>query len=226
MTDVDWEAAYLDGDPEASKHLSEAQRAELDELRSLLADDAAWDEPPAGLEDKIMASLDAEPMEQVSPARVTDLDAARKRRALRTRFAAGAGAVAAMAAAFLIGTTVSSDSGGSGPSPDATFALVRTDLAPNVRGDVSVRSTPSGNEFDLDVRGLPRAPAGSYYQAWVRSPTKGLVPIGTFHTGNGVVRLWSGVDLREYPLLTVTLEAEDGNAASSGRRVLTAKLGQ
>ena len=66
-------------------------------------------------------------------------------------------------------------------------------------------------------------PAGFYYQAWVKGD-KGLVPIGTFHTGEGEVTLWSGVPLSQYHTITVTLEEEGGDPASSGKRVLVGEL--
>ena len=113
----------------------------------------------------------------------------------------------------------------SGDDPaGTTYGLVATDMALSARGTVTVRSTPSGNEFKLDLRGLPRAEPGSLYQAWVRSSAGELVPIGTFHTGDDEIVLWSGVDIERYPTLTVTLEPADDNQASSGVLVLAAEL--
>jgi hypothetical protein len=109
-------------------------------------------------------------------------------------------------------------------------ALAGTELAPEARATATLRETGSGVAVTLRTDGLPPAPAGFYYQAWVVGPA-GAVPIGTFHQrgdeddgSDEAVELWSGVDLADYPLLTVTIEAEDGDPASSGRRVLQASL--
>ena len=47
--------AYLAGEPVES--LSDADRAELDELRSMLSSAAMWDEPDPGLEDRIVSTI-------------------------------------------------------------------------------------------------------------------------------------------------------------------------
>jgi hypothetical protein len=80
----------------------------------------------------------------------------------------------------------------------------------------------------LDVSGLAPAPKGSFYQAWVKGP-RGAVAVGTFHVRDGEsaeepIELWSGVDLADYPTITVTLEPEDGDPASSGTVVLKGKV--
>jgi hypothetical protein len=108
------------------------------------------------------------------------------------------------------------------------LALAGTDLAPGARAEATRRRTSSGCAVTLRIEGLDPAPPGSYYQAWVRGP-RGAVPIGTFHLRDvsGVhegddepIALWSGVDPAAYPEITVTLEPEDGDPASSGRTVL------
>src|ERR1700712_5695031 len=49
---------YLSG--EAGGELDPIERAELDELRELLADPTLWSEPPAGLADSVVALIAAE----------------------------------------------------------------------------------------------------------------------------------------------------------------------
>ncbi len=130
--------------------------------------------------------------------------------------------VAALLIGALVGGVVSQTLGG-GRRIDAHLALAGTELAPRARAEADLREDRSGIEIRLDVSGLPRAPARFYYQAWVKGAS-GLVPIGTFHTGNGTVVLWSGVPLDRYDTITVTIEEEGGDAASSGRRVLIGQL--
>ena len=70
--------------------------------------------------------------------------------------------------------------------------------------------------------GAPPAPAGSYYQGWLRNKDGDAVTIGTFHGREGTndIILWSGVDIADYPTLTVTIQQEGAGAESSGRVVL------
>ena len=49
---------FLSGDP--APHLSEADRAEIEQLNVLLADPSLWAEPPADLEDRVVAAISAE----------------------------------------------------------------------------------------------------------------------------------------------------------------------
>lgn len=221
------QAGYLEGDAEAEAHVRscaecQARLPELDGIRDVLADPWSWDEPPADLEQRV---VDAVASDAAGVAAPISLDAARRRR--RGLFSAAVPVWAVAAALVVVGAVVAGvalGNGGNGGN-GATFALVATPLAPRAHGTADVKVEANGVRIELDVSGLPRAPAGSYYQAWVKSDA-GLVPIGTFHTGNGKVVLWSGVDPARYHTLTVTLEREDGNQASSGQRVLTAEIPQ
>jgi Anti-sigma-K factor rskA len=105
---------------------------------------------------------------------------------------------------------------------NTSFDLTPTDLLPGATGKVKMRRNDTGTRIDLNVKGLPLLPDGGYYQAWVKGP-KGLVAIGTF-SKEGKVVLWSGVALREYNTITITVEPDDGDAASSGNRVFDAQI--
>jgi hypothetical protein len=115
-------------------------------------------------------------------------------------------------------------------SPDAEgelVALAPTDLAPlAARAEARVSDQPGGTRILLEVRGLPPAPAGSYYEAWLRQSPEVGVSAGTFHLrgGDDEVELWSGVATEDYPLITVTIQEEGGGAASSGRVVLSGRV--
>jgi hypothetical protein len=128
-----------------------------------------------------------------------------------------AGAVVAAAAALVLLLVL--------PQGGPRFELQGTELARDATAIVAVESTPSGDAITLSVRGLGRAPDGFFYQAWLRGD-RGLVSIGTFHMrgGDGQVELWSGVDVSDYPTLSVTLEPEDGDDRSSGRAVLVGPI--
>jgi hypothetical protein len=226
----DQQIAYLEGETEATAHVRscatcQAVVSELDDIREAMADPAMWAEPDAGLERRVVAAVERAEIDarEPAPAPVVTLD---ERRRLRDRLRIPLPALGLVAAALLFGAVL----GGGlmravdrSSSPDAEVALAATPLAPGASGDAEVRNDANGVEIKLHLSGLPRAPAGSFYQAWVKSDTD-LVPIGTFHTGEGEIVLWSGVPIDRYHTITVTLEAEDGNQASSGKRVLVGEL--
>ena len=56
-------------------------------------------------------------------------------------------------------------------------------------------------------------------QPWLRNAANVLVPIGTFNEGQNVT-LWAGVSPANFPTMTITEEAADGDQGSSGQRVL------
>jgi hypothetical protein len=184
-----------------------SERFDDDAIAKLLADESVWVEPPAGLEERVVRAVEAD------AAPVVDLAARRRARAAAPWLVAAAAA----AAALVLGLRPFG-----GTDADLTAALAGTGRIPGAHGTATLVDTPSGFEIRLDLEGLPRAPRGSYYQAWVKGP-RGLVTIGTFHTG-GEVTLWAGVDPRDYATLTVTLEPEDADAASSGDKVLAGPI--
>jgi len=83
--------------------------------------------------------------------------------------------------------------------------------------------TTSGWRIELDATGLPRLDNGRFYEAWLKNPAGVLVPLGTFNEGRKVT-LWAGVSPETFTALSVTREQADGNQASSGLKVLVAKI--
>jgi hypothetical protein len=214
-------AAYLEtGDESLLAGLSPDDAEESRALRAALSDRSVWEEPAGAVLDRIVAEVAQTPQgaPEADPAPpVASLDAARARRGgTRTWLAVAAG----VAAGFVIALGVTQIEVGGQASK---VALSATDLAPGASGTARAIDRPAGVEIELDIDGLGRAEPGTFYQAWVKGE-KGLVSIGTFHSGGHVV-LWSGVDTRDYPALSVTLEPEDGDPASSGVRLFTADLG-
>jgi hypothetical protein len=131
------------------------------------------------------------------------------------RFALGGLAAAAVGATAIAIALVGFGSHG------ARFqaALGSTPLAPGAGGEATLTKTSSGWQIHLHATGLPRRDGDRFYEAWLRSSTGVLVPIGTFNEGANVT-LWAGVSPTDYKVLTVTRERADGNEASSGQKVL------
>ena len=222
MTDDNARLTHLMGD--RSSELDASERRSLDELADLLADRAVWAVPPDDLEasvvDAIVAeaalapSLDTPLSQSMSRARLEPVDLA-ERRDRRWRRALPA-ALAARAAVFVgvLALVLPGDDGNL--RLDVALSAVG---APGPSGAATLERTDAGWEVELQVKGLPRLDNGRYYQAWLRNREGILVPLGSFNEG-GRVTLWSGVSPLDYPDVTITVEAADGNQNSSGIRVL------
>jgi hypothetical protein len=185
--------AQIDASPILADRLAEQERAV-----ALLRGAGDEVEAPAGLRERLSSQRSA--------------------RTARTprRLALGGVAVAAVAAAAIAVAVVAS-SGSSGTRFQA--ALGPTALAPSARGEATLTRTTSGWRIHLDATGLPRLAGDRFYEAWLRSSSGVLVPIGTFNEPRNVT-LWAGVSPASYKVLTVTREQADGNEASSGQKVL------
>jgi hypothetical protein len=248
---------YLAGEP--GGELDPIERAELDELRALLADPTLWSEPPAGLADSVVTLIAAESGQAAgNPSSATDLDlssakgnepesvvggaapevadvagppvapdgtldlaAARRRKDGRKgrRFTRPVFLIAAAAAVVAVALSAVLLFRDTGSERRFDVALAATDLVPAATGNASMIQRGSGWEIHLDATGLPRLDNGRFYQAWLRNPDGVLVPIGTFNEGSDVT-LWAGVSPANFPTMTITEEAADGDQGSSGQRVL------
>ncbi len=213
--------AYLAGEPAES--LSGADRAALDELRSMLSSAAMWDEPDPGLEDRIVSTIaNAAPQPAARPGRQRARSRPSRSRASAwfRRPVIAFGSLAATAAVIAVVLVVALG-GSSGPA-QLRFAMVvhGTPLAPGAHGDATLTKTASGWRIELSATGLPHLQNGRYYQAWLKNAAGILVPIGTFNDARQVT-LWSGAPVTQFRTLTVTQQLANGNPASSGRKVLT-----
>jgi len=227
--------AYLAGEPTGSIDDMDA-RADLDELRALLADPGLWDEPAPTLEDAVVSAVAraaaTPPVRTIAPAPpaaattvrtseavapVISID--RHRRWTRTVSLLGAAAAVIAVVATMVVVTGRQDD-----RESFSMTLEPTEQVPAAQGSATLTKTDSGWRIELDATGLPRRDEGRFYQAWLRNEDGTLVPIGTFNEGADVV-LWAGVSPLDFSTLTVTEEAaDDGDQASSGIRVLAGTI--
>lgn len=224
--------SYLSGEPVDA--LTRQERAELDELRTLLESPAAWEEPDPALEDRVLSAV----AEEVRRAGAVADDVPRAdapgpapapapkpqrtpfwRRWRPRRPALAFGGLAAAAAAIAVALVVAL--GNTSPAP-LQFAMVvsGTSLAPGAHGSATLTKTQSGWRIELSATGLPHlSGTDRYYQAWLKNSAGILVPVGTFNDAEKVT-LWSGAPVTKFRAFSVTVQQANGNPASSGRRVL------
>ena len=218
-TPDDHRISYLSGEPVDA--LTPRERAELDELRTLLESPATWEEPDAGLVDLVVSAIAAEA--QRAPA-ADPAPPKPKKAPIWTRWrprrpALAFGGLATAAAAIAVALVIAIGSGG-GTQP-LQFAMVvsGTSLAPDAHGNATLTKTESGWRIELSATGLPHLANGRYYQAWLKNPAGILVPVGTFNDAENVT-LWSGAPVTQFRAFSVTEQLANGNPVSSGRRVL------
>jgi hypothetical protein len=193
--------------------LEPQEAAELELLADVLGDSSTWAEPRAGLEDAVVRAVaDAEPTATTSRTPTARGEATRRRRRVLASALVAAAVIATLVATVLVTR--------GGTSPDYEAQLRATGSAPGAQASADITRNDAGFRITLDATGLPALRAGEYYQAWLKNPAGTLVPVGTFSSSDGRVSLWSGVSPKDFPTLTVTIEAPDNDQASSGRRVL------
>ena len=210
-------------------------RAELDDLRALLADPTLWEEPSESLGDTVVATITAaaasgEGAAAPAPASAPIVPRApvRQQRRFRGISVIGSAVLGAAAAALVAVVAVRIGDDTSTQRSAAEIELAGTDLLPGAAGRADITTTPSGVRIQLDVPGLPRRDGTEFYEAWLKNDdATGLIPIGTFHSGDDVT-LWAGVAIEDYPILTVTRETvagpKDPAQGSSGEVVVSGRL--
>ena len=195
--------------------LDSGEAAELPLLADVLADSSTWAEPSPGLEDAVVRAVDdADATTTKPPTRVARRQA-KSRRWPRVLVSVAAAAVIATVVATVLVTR-------GGTSPDFEARLTATGSAPGAHADIT--HNDAGFEIELYPDRLPPLRGGEFYQAWLKNSAGALVPVGTFSSSDGRVTLWSGVSPKDFPTLTVTIEAPDNDQTSSGRRVLTGEV--
>ena len=217
--------SYLSGEPVDA--LTPQERAELDELRTVLASPASWEEPDARLEELVVSAVTQEARRATpgvagnEPAEAAVPERAKARiwsRWRQRRPALAFGGLATAAAAIAVALVIVLGSNG---AKQLRFAMVvsGTSLAPNAHGNATLTKTESGWRIKLSATGLPHLANGRYYQAWLKNSEGILVPVGTFNDAKQVT-LWSGAPVTQFRAFSVTVQRANGNPASSGRRVL------
>jgi hypothetical protein len=227
--------------------ISDPSPEEVAAVEALLARAGAdvdlWSELPTDLEALVVAAIADEStsastgsttgsttgssVASIGDTPVRSLDGVRRarsgRRELGVPWWLGAAAALALVVTGIVLVTRSGDDDADDAEGDdaVEFALAGTDTAPDATAEVIMSSTPAGLKILLDADGLPGAPDGSYYEAWL-SDGDVRVSAGTFHLrgGSNQIELWAGVVGPQFDTLSVTLEPVDADNGSSGDVVL------
>lgn len=187
-------------------------------LEADLSSPTLWAEPPASLEDDLIAAITGE-------AAATSSVTATATTAPRRRWLAAVAAIAFLAGGFALGSALGSDEA----EPEIVgevFPLVGTELAADADAEVELAVLLNGLRIILAIDELPPAPEGTFYEAWLTNLDRAVVSAGTFHMRNetGRLVLWAGVTPEDYPTFLVTLEADDGDPSPSSDIVFEADV--
>jgi anti-sigma-K factor RskA len=110
----------------------------------------------------------------------------------------------------------------------AGLPLTATALAPEASGEVQGERIGDNLRIELEVRGLPELPEDEYYEMWYASEDGGRISCGAFRPEpegrQTTVAFTTPINARAYPEIEITREADDGDPASSGEKVLEGRL--
>ena len=186
------------------------ESGELGALPELLASVASPFEVPAGLADRVFATIAPSPPPAALPSR----------RRPRWRVLVPLAAATATAAAVLVIALSGGDGG-----------LERYALkGAGAQVTATVRTTGVGREVTVGIDRLRDPRPDGLYELWLVAPDDRRghphrVSAGTFHpddAGRGTVRLVAAADPKTYTAIAVTLEPADGNPRRQGPTVLRA----
>jgi hypothetical protein len=132
----------------------------------------------------------------------------------RGRWLAGAAAILVALALGVGGLTIGRDSG------RGQTVTLGAPTAGAATAEAQMRGAGDDQIMTMTARGLPRPPAGGYYEVWLVGDGGREFPVGILSPdGQGIWSLPAEVTAR-YRVVHVTLEPADGDPAMSTRTVL------
>lgn len=195
---------------------------------------AVWDRIAADIGlDPALLPLQAPPSEHAGPDREfddpasarppapVDLDA-RRTSTGRARSRAGLLVAASVAGALLgVGATLSWQAL---DDPD-TVAFTVLEPLPGKAASGEVKLVGTGEKRELNLLLDTDAPDDAYLQVWLMSPDlQRMVPVGVLEDGVGFWRVPAELDIDEFPVVDVSIEPFDGNAAHSTDSLVRGQL--
>jgi anti-sigma-K factor RskA len=220
--------SVLPADPDDRADLA-AYRRVVVTGRSLTRDDVATDDPPAGLWDRIAASIaddavsPAAPHPVPAPAsgaddNVVSLDSRRR----TWKILAAAAAVVVLALGVVAVVNRSSGSG--------TELVASTDLSlleGGGSGSAELVKRSDGMHLVVDVAGLSPAERADFFELWLLTPDgKDPQSLTKFNKDGGTidVAIPPGMSTTKFPVVDISEEVDDGNESHSGKSILRGSL--
>lgn len=200
-------SSHLDGCVECRRAISD-----VESVRSNLSSDSMWAEPPAGLEDSIVAAIiGAEPSDT---QRAGDSQHASDKRLSPRTVVAMLGSVAAVIILLVSVVALVSRT----PAPDWQATMAGDAGTTDATGLVAGWNMGDGTRVVLETADLGPAPEGFVYQLWFSQPS-GDVSAGTF-TDPSYVELSVGVSRKDFPAVWIALQPIGTGTASEGQALL------
>ena len=205
------------------EQFDDADMAQLGDLvRRAGSDEIGWEPPPAGLWDRIAASLDApaaavaEPLPADEPATGANVVPIGHRR--RSWWIG----VAAAAAVVAIGVTAALALGRDGGDGQVVSAVELERLGPSGSGRAELVDEDGNFQLRVDTAELDAG--DGYLELWLIDPSvTRLVSLGPLRP-DGVYDVPTGVDPADFPIVDVSVEPVDGDPTHSGESVLRGEL--
>ena len=202
-------------------------QSELDQLRAVVAtarevepEDYPTPPPPA-VWSAVVAELGLGLGQGLGAAPADEL-ATRRSGSRRTALVAAAAALLGIVVGAGAALLVSDDSGTSAGTVTARATL---DPLPERTGagTAVVRASGDDRVLEIDVRDL--SAGDGVYEVWLLDAhAKRLVSLGLLEGGHGRFPLPEAVDVRDYPVVDVSIEPVDGDPAHSGDSVVRGQL--
>lgn len=181
--------------------------------------------PPDDLWDRIAADVRADVQADVpadaGPTPVVALPRRSGTRMLGLLAAAVLVVVALAAAALLVGRDSASSTE---LVAQASLSGAGLDPGGDSTGAAQLIEGESGWKVAIEVDGLPDAPDGSYYEAWLLGPDGSQVQSLGALTGAEQLAVPDGLAIEDFPLVDVSIEPIDGDPGHSAKSVLRGEL--
>jgi len=211
--------------PADEAHLSTCSRCQsrLDQLAGVVgtARSIRPEDHPVTPPDSVWAGITDE-LASDQTGSVTSLDAERERRRPRLWLVAASAA----AVGLLVGGGLVAAVNGSRTTSDVIASATLNPLeGSTAHGTAKVEKVSAGDTLTVSVTDLP-APADGYYEVWMATAdTTTMVAIGTLPAGSqATFALPPGMDPTQFPVVDVSLEHFDGDAAHSATSVARGQL--
>lgn len=188
----------------------------IEQARSDLQSESMWLEPPAGLEDSIVASIAGPRVAEEESRSGTEVEVKRSNSWLIAVMFGFVAAVAVLVVGMFAMTSRT-------PDPNWRTTMSGTDVSPSASAVVAGWSVDAGTRVVLEASNLGIAPEGSVYQLWFSKGSQD-VSAGTFSDPKHV-ELTVGIAREDYPTVWLALESITADVGEAGRVLLVSTDG-